>query len=447
MNIIPSAIRIEFQKLQEQQKPLQARKQDVPKVTRAVNQDLTEISNQIRSLKAQKNEYQADVRSYAITAAAYDRAERNFSERIAYLGNVEDKPLRLKGDRIKLMEYRGWNIFKRGSERPAYAEQAKALHDHYKLPVGIGTDAVAIREHLISTRDAATASHELFTVKIHAAENALAPLREQRTEMKAKRLSVLDTELPTWRDDQRELDNMTRRLSQLSDKLRGRPEYPVKWGDFAAIWSTNAGCRSIQRSLKEKTAYKINNREVIRELNARHDYDLGTKRGREKTDDITFASSQLSSYQTLDDQCQKIYQRALAPVENGTGMPKSARAYRVANLSALSSARIRLALETHGALIKPSALLACSKTEQGAVDFENGLGQRRNTLFIIKGCSQMPTAGALVVASEQESIFSPYALFKVENIEKKDGRDVITLAEQLTSMNHQARTTAYELDL
>lgn len=447
MNIIPSAIRIEFQKLQEQQKPLRVREQEIQRFTHPIDQSLTAIYNQIKSLKTQNKQYEADAGSYEAIAASYDSTKKIFRERIAYLGNVEGKPLRLKGDRIKLMEYRGWNLFKRSSERSGYVEQAKALHDHYKLPMGTGTDAATIREHLTTARNVATANHKLFAEKFQTTENALASLRKQRTTMSVERLSILDTELPTWRDDQRKLDNIARRLSQLSDKLGARPEYPVKWGDFAAIWSTNAGCRSIQRSLKEKTAYKINNREVIRELNARHDYDLGTKRGREKTDDITFASSQLSSYQTLDDQCQKIYQRALAPVENGTGMPKSARAYRVSNLSAISSARIRLALETHGALIKPSALLACSKTEQGAVDFENGLGQRRNTLFIIKGCSQMPTAGALVVASEQESIFSPYALFKVENIEKKNGRSVITLAEQLTSMNHQARTAAYELDL
>jgi NAD:arginine ADP-ribosyltransferase len=447
MNIIPSSARIEFQNLQEQHKLLHTQEQKALDLTRAINQQLNQISNRIGSLKTQKKEFETDAFLYTTVANKYDLAEKKFSERIAYLGNIERKPLRLKDGRIKLMEYRGWNLFKRGIERPEYAKQADDLRSSCHLPEGAPTDAAAVRAHLTTQREHALQKCNALTTKVEGLKLQWDQLSSQKKEAQSEHRKLLNASFPNWREDKRRLDQLNRKLAQLDSKLKASPSYPIKLDDFATIWSTNAGCQSIQSSLKAKKSYPLDNKEILRELNARHDYDLGTKRGADKTNDIKFASLQLSCYKDLDDQCLKIYQRTLTPIENGASSPKSATVFRVANLSEKSQFGIHLAMRTHGALIKPNALLACAKTEQGAVDFEQGLGQRRNTLFVIKGCSQIPMGGALAVASEQESVFSPYALFKVESIEKKNDRNVVTLTEQLTSMNHKARNDAYELDL
>jgi hypothetical protein len=74
--------------------------------------------------------------------------------------------------------------------------------------------------------------------------------------------------------------------------------------------------------------------------------------------------------------------------------------------------------------------------------------QKRDTLFIIKGCSQISLQQAsLGWREEKEWLFSPYALFEVNSVEKKGDRNVVTLTEKLTSMDRQERRNAYELQL
>ena len=227
MNIIPSSARIEFQNLQEQHKLLHTQEQKALDLTRAINQQLNQVSNQIRSLKTQKEEFETDAFLYTAVANKYDLAEKKFSERIAYLGNIGRKPLRLKDGRIKLMEYRGWNLFKRCIERPEYAKQADDLRSSCHLPEGAPTDAAAVRAHLTTQRERALQECNALTTKVEGLKLQWDQLSSQKKEVQSEHRKLLNASFPNWREDKRRLDQLNRKLAQLDSKLKVSPSYPI----------------------------------------------------------------------------------------------------------------------------------------------------------------------------------------------------------------------------
>jgi len=435
-----------LQGLQDAKKPLEIKQNEINEIKNRVKKELNDVKNEISFLEDKKYDLIKNRAELSKKISACEKMQTEFKQKILHLGNANDTQLRLKGQNIKSMEYRGWNPFKRCSAQPEYAKQAAALRTTYDLREDAQTTATAILTELKSQETVARNELSIAKSEIQVNDNNLERLNADEQRLNGKDIRLLNKKIPDWRSTEHTLRQANIEIAEVADKLDAKLDAPVDMKSFCDVWSSNSGCKSIQNSLKNGKNPRFNESEVIREL-SRH-YDLNTSRNQKIRDEITGAMTTLSERGKLQDQCLKIYQSTLRPVENGTSKPEFRTVYRVAHLGNNSIFGAAIAGKTYNGLVKSNTLLACSETMKAAEEYEQTMEQKRDTLFIIKGCSQISLQQAsLGWREEKEWLFSPYALFEVNSVEKKGDRNVVTLTEKLTSMDRQERRNAYELQL
>ncbi|MDB5774923.1 MAG: hypothetical protein JWP38_1056 [Herbaspirillum sp.] len=204
------------------------------------------------------------------------------------------------------------------------------------------------------------------------------------------------------------------------DPERQRKDFKI----FSTLYNTNAGAEAINAAMRGDKL-KLSIREVISEIGRRNGEEEILSYKRAKVD-LEFDMEQLATKSNLLRVADEIYAQA---------DPAKLSAHRIYRGQGMTSAGIDKLMDLwdSGTPVKATHFLSCDKNSETALLFANNLikGVEEPVLFQILGFSNTRLSPYMSVLGETESLFSPHATFKIEQIGKgkNTGCYVVKLTE------------------
>lgn len=408
-----------------------------------IEKKLTEFKTELKTVQNSYKTLEQSIRNEEARCEipkALGKIYKDLLKSIKSVSGNDEVHLRLKNGNIKAQEYSGLNPFKKcGLGTGSYLRQGEALKKEYLLP---------------SVKKGDVKKHLNDQLKLMADAIIFSNTEKGKLENKKNQLDIeingLRKKIDSSNNDISKLRKNVYikeyQIAQLKEKITkeiGSP--PVNMGDFAAVYSTNAGYKAVQEALRDKKNVSISGSDVIGEIERRHGDDIFLSGAKKRAADLKFVAGEIGTYQTVEKVDKFIYASKLTAVENG--MPgRSTIQFRSAFHT---DAAVTMLKNAHGRrqLIKPEGLFSVSETKEAARAFGEGMKSKANTIFVVTGKSSHGFHSEYAVRSEQESVYSSYATFSVNSVktDAKTGFNIVELTEEMMSFSDRRRSQVLSL--